>query len=279
MTSQTEPIRPTPGSTDGDVGISSRPGHTQIEALRDLVPAYLVGQIVVLAVAGHLSDIVEDLDLAARVALADGPRGGLRPLQRGRGERGGRARRARVVRTALARLARCPGGGGRARPASRPDTERDAPGWPSDGDQVPAAGAVLGPASRLAGCRVADRLTPHPTAPRASRDFVSRTLLDWRLSQLIPAACLVISELVTNASIHAGGDIELTVSEHRRAVRLAVRDHSPDLPVGRHPGLDTHGRGLTIVGGLCHRVGRVAPRRRRQGGVGRARGLVPTRPA
>jgi signal transduction histidine kinase len=95
------------------------------------------------------------------------------------------------------------------------------------------------------------RLGPHPTAPRASRDFVSRALLDWRLSRRIPAASLVVSELVTNAVIHAGTDIELTVSEHRRAIRIAVRDHGAELPVERRDASAEHGRGLTIVDGLA----------------------------
>jgi signal transduction histidine kinase len=96
------------------------------------------------------------------------------------------------------------------------------------------------------------RLEPHPTAPRAARDLVSRTLLEWRLSQQIPDACLVVSELVTNAMIHAGTDIDLTLAEHRRSVRIAVRDHGHDLPVEQHGRSDEHGRGLGIVAELSN---------------------------
>jgi anti-sigma regulatory factor (Ser/Thr protein kinase) len=94
------------------------------------------------------------------------------------------------------------------------------------------------------------RLAPHPTAPRAAREFVNRTLLDWRLSQQIPAAAIVVSELVTNAMTHAGSDIDLTVSEYRQSVRVAVRDRSHELPVERPGGMDRKGRGLAIVAGL-----------------------------
>jgi len=97
---------------------------------------------------------------------------------------------------------------------------------------------------------VTRRLAPHPTAPRAARDLVSRALLAWRLSQQIPDACLVVSELVTNAMIHAGTDIDLTLAEHRRSVRIAVRDHSQDLPVEQHGRSDEDGRGLGIVAEL-----------------------------
>ena len=39
------------------------------------VRTHVVGDVVVLEVAGRLSDVVEDLDLAIQLALADGPRG------------------------------------------------------------------------------------------------------------------------------------------------------------------------------------------------------------
>ncbi|MEO7980275.1 MAG: ATP-binding protein [Sporichthyaceae bacterium] len=98
---------------------------------------------------------------------------------------------------------------------------------------------------------VSRRLAPHPTAPRAARDLVSRTLLEWRLTQQIADACLVASELVTNAMIHAGTDIDLTVAEHRRSIRIAVRDHSHDPPVEQHGRRsDEDGRGLAIVAQL-----------------------------
>ena len=255
MTRKPKQLMHLPARSSGAVGVSGRPsGHTEA-AQGQGVRAYLVGPVVVLEAAGRLSDVVEDLDLAVRFALADGARGVVCDL-------------SRVVDVgapgALCGLA-CSG-----------RHSRDWPGVPlAVVGLVPRAGRTLsgktlgGHLMVTASLREAlssvlqaslpavesRSLTPHPTAPRASRDFVSRTLLDWRLSQLIPAACLVVSELVTNAMIHTGGDIELTVSEHRRAVRVAVRDRSPDLPVERQPGLDTHGRGLTIVADLSRAWG------------------------
>lgn len=99
------------------------------------------------------------------------------------------------------------------------------------------------------------RLAPHPTAPRASRDFITRTLLDWRLSRVIPAASLVVSELVTNSTTYAGTDIVLSVVWDLGALRLTVRDDSPMFRRQLHPALDLHGRGLTIVGGLSRAFG------------------------
>ncbi len=99
------------------------------------------------------------------------------------------------------------------------------------------------------------RLAPHPTAPRASRNFVSRTLLDWGLGRLIPSASLAVSELVTNSTIHAGSDVDLSVSWNREALRLAVRDNSFDLPRQGFSRFDQNGRGLSVVAGLSRSFG------------------------
>jgi hypothetical protein len=99
------------------------------------------------------------------------------------------------------------------------------------------------------------RLTPHPTTPRAARNFVTRTLLEWGLDPLVPAACLVVSELVTNSIVHAGTDIDVSVAWHLGALRLTVRDDSPDLPRPRVAHLDEHGRGLTVVAAVSRAFG------------------------
>jgi len=99
------------------------------------------------------------------------------------------------------------------------------------------------------------RLAPHPTAPRASRNFVARTLLDWGLGPLIRAASLVVSELVTSSSNHAGTDIDLSVAWNLGALRLTVRDGSPDLPRQRYPRPDVHGRRLSLAGGPSRTFG------------------------
>ena len=215
------------------------------------VGSHAVGQVVVLDVAGPLSDVVEELDHAIRLALAQGPRG---------------------VACDMTGVVEVSAPGALRRLASAGRHPRDWPGVPvavtclgrRDGQTLrtnllgghlmvtpslpPALSAIL-QAARPAG--VTRRLAPHPTAPRAARDLVSRALVDWRLSQQIPDACLVVSELVTNAMIHAGTDIDVTLAEHRRSVRVAVRDHSHALPVERHGRSEEHGRGLGIVAELA----------------------------
>jgi anti-sigma regulatory factor (Ser/Thr protein kinase) len=87
-----------------------------------------------------------------------------------------------------------------------------------------------------------------PAASRLARDLVSRTLLDWGMAQLLASAALVVSELVANAVLHAGTPLRVTVSRHDGAVRIAVRDGSPEPVRRRVPGFDReHGRGLLLV--------------------------------
>jgi anti-sigma regulatory factor (Ser/Thr protein kinase) len=215
------------------------------------VATHPVGQVIVLDVTGPLSDVVEELDHAIRLALAQGPRG---------------------VACDMTRVVEVSAPGALRRLAAAGRHPRDWPGVPvavtclgRRGGQTlrtnplglhlmvsaslpPALSAILQAARPAV---VSRRLAPHPTAPRAARDLVSRTLLEWRLSQQIPDACLVVSELVTNAMIHAGTDIDLTVAEHRRSVRIAVRDHCHDLPVEQQVRSDENGRGLGIVAELA----------------------------
>jgi hypothetical protein len=99
------------------------------------------------------------------------------------------------------------------------------------------------------------RLAPHPTAPRASRDFVTRTLLGWQLNGLAPVASLVVSELVTRSSIEAGTEIDLSVVWNLGALRLTVRDHGPSRPGRPQTGLEVHEQGLTLVAALSRSFG------------------------
>jgi hypothetical protein len=60
----------------------------------------------------------------------------------------------------------------------------------------------------------------------------------------------VVSELVTNAVVHARTDLLVTVARRARGLYLAVRDGQPERPRLAPAGIgcpDVHGRGLFIV--------------------------------
>ena len=89
-----------------------------------------------------------------------------------------------------------------------------------------------------------------------ARCFVIDTLNAWGLEQLVDDGSIVVSELVTNAIIHAESDFAVSVSSHGDAVRLSVRDDSPVAPVMRSPlPVAISGRGLRIVTALAQRWG------------------------
>lgn len=67
---------------------------------------------------------------------------------------------------------------------------------------------------------------------------------------------LVVSELVTNALLHAGGAGGVRVLADDGSLRIEVDDDAPADPARRTPGpSDVSGRGLQIVGRICERWG------------------------
>ena len=78
---------------------------------------------------------------------------------------------------------------------------------------------------------------------------MAATLQSWGHRHGLGDVLLVVSELVTNAVLHAGGGgIDLTVTLSDSAVRIEVVDSSPALPEPKPPTEDnTNGRGLLLV--------------------------------
>ncbi|MFF4654717.1 SpoIIE family protein phosphatase [Streptomyces sp. NPDC001381] len=100
-------------------------------------------------------------------------------------------------------------------------------------------------------------------APGAARDLVRAALTEWGgvAEHLVGDAILVVSELVTNAVVHAGTDVELLcrLEEHPecgRAVVVEVSDHHPsraprDAPPEPPYETPEYGRGLRLVATLA----------------------------
>jgi anti-sigma regulatory factor (Ser/Thr protein kinase) len=106
-------------------------------------------------------------------------------------------------------------------------------------------------------------LDPLSLAAAESRRYVRRRLAALHRSEVADNAAQVVSELVTNATIHAKTPVTVSVTLTDEGVpRVTVRDHSPVLPRPRSYGVDsTTGRGLRLVDALSHRWGveRVEP--------------------
>lgn len=102
---------------------------------------------------------------------------------------------------------------------------------------------------------LAERLPADTSAPRAARQLVAEALASSGADGSLDDTLLMVSELVTNACVHAGSDITLQLFADGRAMRVEVADGGQLAPVlepwdGRVGGL-----GLQLVDGLADRWG------------------------
>lgn len=89
-------------------------------------------------------------------------------------------------------------------------------------------------------------------APSQARRFVIERLAAWQLSAWEASATLIVSELVTNALLHARTDMVVSLSRLETAVLLEVTDNSAQLPTQRRYSLHAGtGRGLNLVARLA----------------------------
>lgn len=94
-------------------------------------------------------------------------------------------------------------------------------------------------------------LPPTPASIATARRFVERATAP-ALSELSDTACLVVSELATNAVHHGTTDYVVGVETFADGVRITVGDRGEGVPVRRDPGpADVRGRGLRIVEALA----------------------------
>jgi anti-sigma regulatory factor (Ser/Thr protein kinase) len=104
------------------------------------------------------------------------------------------------------------------------------------------------------------RLPSSPESAATARRFVRLIVTSWQVLHVADSAELLVSELVSNAVLHANGRQGSTlrvqaVREHQR-LRVEVHDSSRRLPSMRSSHLfDESGRGLVLVAGIADRHG------------------------
>ena len=95
------------------------------------------------------------------------------------------------------------------------------------------------------------RLEPHPSSASVARREVRGLLDRGGRSDLVDAASLLVSEVVTNALLHAGTEIDVTGRLDDDGLVLTVGDGSPHLPSRRHYAATSGtGRGLMMLDAL-----------------------------
>jgi DNA-binding NarL/FixJ family response regulator len=99
-------------------------------------------------------------------------------------------------------------------------------------------------------------LSNDPRSAGDARRFVAGTLQSWELGSLVETVTLLTSELVSNAVLHAGSDVDVVVRLTGSLARVEVTDRSDLVPAARHAAADDDsGRGLALVQELARRWG------------------------
>jgi anti-sigma regulatory factor (Ser/Thr protein kinase) len=104
--------------------------------------------------------------------------------------------------------------------------------------------------------RVELQLSDGPAAASATRRAVAAALDQWGLSELTDDAVLAVSELVTNAILHADPPFVVRLARGEGGVRLEVEDGSRTAPVRPLASTETMtGRGISLVDAVAQRWG------------------------
>ncbi|HSO96358.1 MAG TPA: ATP-binding protein [Acidimicrobiia bacterium] len=98
-------------------------------------------------------------------------------------------------------------------------------------------------------------LPPEPASPAAARRFVTESLAS-SIGAPVEVATLLVSELVTNAVLHARTPMVLNVTARDGSVRVEVQDCSAALPALRYYDRTAPtGRGLQMLDVLASQWG------------------------
>jgi len=101
------------------------------------------------------------------------------------------------------------------------------------------------------------RLPPETASPSQARRLVQRVVEEAGLDELLDGALLLVTELVTNAVVHAGTDVELTVDVEEAGLWVEVSDGGAgriwagDAPPENREG----GRGIFLLAAIADEWG------------------------
>lgn len=103
-------------------------------------------------------------------------------------------------------------------------------------------------------------LDPVPASAGEARRAVRQALTEVGETEAVYAAEVAVSELVTNAILHAATPLELIIEVTEHTVVVSVRDLSPRMPTQRHwSETATTGRGLKLVRAMTDQFGVDSP--------------------
>ena len=98
-------------------------------------------------------------------------------------------------------------------------------------------------------------LPPDTQSPRRARRFVAETLSE-DTPVVAEVVSLLVSEIVTNAVLHARTEVRVSIEQGDDTIRVEIADESVSGPTVRHfTRQATTGRGLQLVDELADRWG------------------------
>jgi CheY-like chemotaxis protein/anti-sigma regulatory factor (Ser/Thr protein kinase) len=90
-----------------------------------------------------------------------------------------------------------------------------------------------------------------PASVRGARQFATASLREWGYEELVGPVSLIVSELATNAVVHAQSTFSVRLTRTERALRVEVADCGGGLPNPINPDPSgVGGRGLLLVAQL-----------------------------
>ena len=129
-------------------------------------------------------------------------------------------------------------------------------GRPMAGASVTGGSAAGDPMGRVHWADVTRTFAGRREDTRAARGFVLGMLGPWRGEQLAADTALVVTELATNAVVHAGSAFSVSLTLSGGAIRISVGDTLPLGPRGADQELTAApGHGLGVVAAMATRWG------------------------
>jgi CheY-like chemotaxis protein len=119
-------------------------------------------------------------------------------------------------------------------------------------DELIAGAGLLDVAVRALTTPAREGFAADPESVSAARRFVAGTLAEWELTELADTITLLLSELVTNAIVHAHAAPDVTVRLLPDRVHVEVADARPETVYAQEADDSaTSGRGLALVDALA----------------------------
>lgn len=107
---------------------------------------------------------------------------------------------------------------------------------------------LLDDVGRNAERRVSTRFEAEVSSVPLAREFVRRLLADWGAGHLFDAASLIVTELATNAVLHAASPYTVLVTHADEVLRIEVADGDEGTPEPQPFSADAEtGRGIVLV--------------------------------